>query len=257
MQRFLSAGVALVILSACSSSYSPPSVSQAEIDAAAERAKKTELAINRRTPEEMVAMVERVEERLHPAAMALCAEVGRRACRFSLHVVPSRSVGAGVDRAGNAIIGSGLLAYLESEDELAFAAAHEFAHHLADHANRRSNGSAATVGAMAAAAAAAGMGAAPVIPNVRQIQREERLRYSREQEREADYLGAYVVAGAGYDVAAGQAVLDKLSALSGDYRSQSFLSTHPSSPERAASIEKVVTEIRAKRDAGVPLVPSR
>jgi hypothetical protein len=36
-----------------------------------------------------------------------------------------------------------------------------------------------------------------------------------------------------------------------------YLSMHPSTPERALSLEQEVAEIHAKREAGAPLEPTR
>src|SRR5262249_31151797 len=70
--------------------------------------------------------------------------------------------------------------------------------------------------------------------------------YSREQEREADRVGQEIVAHAGYDPAALSAALHTLEreeALQGASGGTSFLSTHPSTPERVATTAAYAREL--------------
>ena len=72
-------------------------------------------------------------------------------------------------------------------------------------------------------------------------------------EADADYFGAYAIALAGYDPAAGSRVWAALARS----KVSSLVSygTHPSAPERTLAIERAVEEIGAKRAAGSALAP--
>jgi predicted Zn-dependent protease len=64
---------------------------------------------------------------------------------------------------------------------------------------------------------------------------------------EADYLAAFLVQHAGYDLTAGERawiVLEKLT----DRRAASTLATHPLSAERLASWRKIAAELAADPD---------
>jgi predicted Zn-dependent protease len=112
------------------------------------------------------------------------------------------------------VVYSGLLRFLESDDELAVILGHELAHGLLD----------------------AGLDPAAA-------------------EREADRVGLYLAALAGYDVAVARGLSERfirefplaLEARTGH--------THLSSPERALALEATTSEIQAKLDRGEPLEP--
>ena len=72
-------------------------------------------------------------------------------------------------------------------------------------------------------------------------------------EADADYFGAYAIALANYDPAAGsrlwaEMARTKVSSLIG-------YGTHPSAPERTLAVTRAVAEIAAKRAAGSPIEP--
>ncbi len=70
------------------------------------------------------------------------------------------------------------------------------------------------------------------------------LYYSPTLEAEADYVGVYLMARAGYDIENVQDTWKRMSLL-GDTDKQ-FLSTHPSSPERFHALEQTILEIQEK-----------
>ena len=83
-------------------------------------------------------------------------------------------------------------------------------------------------------------------------------------EAEADYVAAYALHNAGYDVQNGREALDVIVSLSGANQNTThrpFTDTHPAPAERLASFEKTLREIkkgnaqpRLKHDTA-PLVP--
>jgi predicted Zn-dependent protease len=79
-----------------------------------------------------------------------------------------------------------------------------------------------------------------------------RLTFSKEEEREADYLDAYLVARAGYDLDGAGRLWVKL-AQGGSQESAGPLDSHPAGPEWLAGWQRTIDEIRASPD----LVPRR
>ena len=73
------------------------------------------------------------------------------------------------------------------------------------------------------------------------------ISFSKEHEREADYVAAYLLARAGYDPEAGNEVWIKLAKSNGKLKTQ-LLDTHPAGPDRLAGWEKAVNEVRYSSD---------
>ena len=70
------------------------------------------------------------------------------------------------------------------------------------------------------------------------------IAFSKEQEREADYMSAAILYRSGVDLDKARGFLVKLAKRSG--RAQTgLLDTHPAGPERVASWDRAVQEIKA------------
>ena len=74
-------------------------------------------------------------------------------------------------------------------------------------------------------------------------------------EREADYVGAYYAARAGYDLAGSEEIWRALSLEDPD--SIRVATDHPIMPVRFVQIQKVIEEIESKKRRNVPLDPER
>ena len=70
------------------------------------------------------------------------------------------------------------------------------------------------------------------------------ISFSKEQEREADYLAALILYRAGIDLDKARGFLVKMARASGK-QDTGMLDTHPAGPERIASWDRAVAEIRA------------
>jgi len=75
----------------------------------------------------------------------------------------------------------------------------------------------------------------------------------KEFETEADYVGTYLAARAGYDVSGAADIWRRLAAEHPD--SIDWGGDHPSTPERFVAIEEATREIASKQHASQPLVP--
>jgi predicted Zn-dependent protease len=84
----------------------------------------------------------------------------------------------------------------------------------------------------------------------RLVQAAGRLSYSKADEREADYLGAYIMTRAGFDLDRSGTLWAKLTHLSGREQT-ALLDSHPAGPERLAAWRQVAAEIRANPN-GMP-----
>jgi len=87
----------------------------------------------------------------------------------------------------------------------------------------------------------------------REFARAGQRAYSVAFEREADYVGAYYAARAGYDLAGAEEFWRSYSLESPD--SIRLATTHPVTPVRFVQIQKVVAEIADKQRRNEPLIP--
>jgi Zn-dependent protease with chaperone function len=75
-------------------------------------------------------------------------------------------------------------------------------------------------------------------------------------EREADYIGLYLAARAGYQVDDSANFWRRIAVKYSETAIRSsYLASHPASPERFLALEKTVAEIKAKQAANQPLLP--
>ena len=73
------------------------------------------------------------------------------------------------------------------------------------------------------------------------------LTYSVAQEKEADFLSAYILNRAGYDLLESRSILVKMGAMSDD-KETSLMDTHPAGPDRLATYDRVITEVIVDAD---------
>lgn len=128
--------------------------------------------------------------------------------------------------------------------------AHEIGHHAANHIARatRSRMIGVLIGVTLVGVAGALAGASPdadVMRSAAQLGGHiGDLSFSKEQEREADYMAALILYRAGIDLDKARGLLVTMAAGS-DRMATSFLDTHPAGPERVAGWDRAVAEIRA------------
>ncbi len=151
-----------------------------------------------------------------PALTAYVNQVGQRVARvshraeldFHFTVVDSPQVNAFALPGGYVYVNRGLLAYLDSEAELAAVLGHEVGHVTARHGVRQQSASTAAGVAGAILQATTGVQGSQDLFNV--FGKAILSGYGREHELESDRLGAQYLARAGYDP---QAMLDVIGVL--------------------------------------------
>ncbi|MCB0526323.1 MAG: M48 family metallopeptidase [Saprospiraceae bacterium] len=151
---------------------------------------------------------------------------------------------------GKVVVYTGILKITQNEDALAVVMGHEIAHALAGHGNERmSQGLVAQLGLTSLDIAlsqkpaatrnlllsAAGAGA----------QLGVLLPFSRKHESEADEIGLYLMAMAGYNPAEAAPFWDRMNKSAGGSRPPEFLSTHPDPTKRSQNLRSLVNKARA------------
>lgn len=177
------------------------------------------------------------------------------ACDFDITVMASDEVNAYTD--GRTIrVMSGLLGMVVDDDELALVLAHEVGHNIMNHIalqKWQALGGAVAGTMMDVLADAIGVDSHGRF--TRAGIQAGTLRHSVGRERQADYIGLYVMARAGFNVDVAPQLWRRMAALMP--RESKVMPTHPAPPERLAALERAVAEIKAKQASGRPLLPDQ
>jgi predicted Zn-dependent protease len=141
----------------------------------------------------------------------------------------------------------GILKQLQlTDDEVATIMGHEVAHALREHARERMGKSMATRGVIELGAALFGLG--QVGRTVADMGGQFlTLKFSRDDETEADIVGMDLAARAGYDPAAGVSLWQKMMAASKGAPPQ-WMSTHPASDTRIREIQAKLPKVQPLYD---------
>jgi predicted Zn-dependent protease len=199
--------------------------------------------------------------RIRPTATQICHEMNVGVCTWRFRVSAERSLNASAGPNGVVVVNRGIAEFAANEDEVALVIAHEIGHQMADHIATGQRNQA--VGTMVGAVLLGVLGAAAsYYTNDRQgyIARQAvqsggdiggavgRISFSKEQEREADYLAALILYRSGIDLDKARGMLVTLARASGR-KETGMLDTHPAGPERLAAWDRAVAEVRASNGA--------
>lgn len=155
-----------------------------------------------------------------------------RACGYEVQLNPSDELNARAD-GRRLFISTALAGFTGSDDELALILGHELAHNVLGHRSWAETG---------------GEGRTVVDPNC-----DPRLCGDGNHERQADRVGLYLMARAGYDPSVAAPFWRRFAASNWRVRYPSL--AHASAGVRATRLEAVQAEIEAKRAASEPLLP--
>jgi beta-barrel assembly-enhancing protease len=154
------------------------------------------------------------------------------------------------------VVFSSVLRAARTDAQLALVIGHELAHANLGHLNmRRTN---AAIGWLSGAAADAGImlgGMSTHGAFSKALNRAGARAFSVAFEREADYVGAYYAARAGYDLAGSEDIWRTFSLEDPD--STRGMTDHPITPIRFVQMQKVIDEIENKKRHNLPLDPER
>jgi Zn-dependent protease with chaperone function len=172
---------------------------------------------------------------------------------FRVDLAQTDDVNAFALPGGRMFVLSGLLSRLDSPSELAAVLGHEIHHVLLRHALRKMVQAAGVQVVLALLFGDASDTVAMVAGGAAQL---TQLKFSRDQERDADLGGVRLMAKAGYDPRAAASVFAKLAEASGEEagglgKALSIAGTHPASAER---IETMRTEAAS---LAIPASPRR
>ena len=187
--------------------------------------------------------------RLQKISQRLIAQTGAyrsdaRQWSWEVHVIKSNELNAHVLPGGKIVFYSGIIDRLSLTDaEIAAIMGHEMAHALREHTRERLSREVATQTGIGIAASVLGLsqGQAQLagLAGDLGISRPN----SRTQETEADLMGLELMARAGYDPNAAVSLWRKMQSAGGRGEPPQFLSTHPVSSTRIATIQSLLPRV--------------
>jgi len=255
---------ALCVLTACSGiQYKVP-----EADSAEQQAALAEIEASS-SPGAVSAMSEGVAQdhlrdvygKIKPSATEVCRFAGESSvCAWVVSYSNAREYNAVAMDGNRVVVFHEIIAATDSDDELAFVLAHELGHHIADHITetRRHRNMGIFAAGIAMASLSHGTGGCTTLACQNALQNAAgasmqlggefgSLIFSEKQEKEADYLAAYILNLAGYDLEKSRTMLVKIGTKV-DGQKASFLNSHPAGPERLASYDKTIEIILTDSD---------
>ncbi len=174
---------------------------------------------------------------------------GDLVCRSTISMAESDAVNA-YTNGENVFVTRGMMRFVDNDDELAIVLGHEFGHNLMSHVEKTKNN--AMGGYVIGGIVDALLGTGSVFAN--EGAKGAAQAYSVEFEQEADYVGMYMMARAGYDYDNAAYFWRKMGV--NNTQSITFSGSHPTSAERFLGLEKIADEIEAKQQNGQVLVPN-
>jgi predicted Zn-dependent protease len=255
----------LLLLTACAAPTSrPPAVSNAEIQQEAIHQKnlmgEQQLLRNQTAMRERLLQQEqlmRVSASISAAGLKLCPAIKTSVtCAYPFELSPAgeRDGLAAFTDDKKITISPSMMRFAKTDTALAIILSHELAHAILGHVQAKQQH--ALTGKMMGAlldSLAATQGLKSQGEFKKAGEEIGALTYSKEYEREADYVGLYIMALAGYDIKAAPDFWRKISVKEQAIASLSL--THPSNPERAVMLKKTADEIIAKQQHKQPLIP--
>ncbi|NDH63931.1 MAG: hypothetical protein EBY18_20330 [Alphaproteobacteria bacterium] len=207
--------------------------------------------------EEVTATLKSALGRIRPPAHQVCREMNVGVCEWNFRALPDRSMNAGAGPNGLVVVNRGIVEYAANEEEVCLVIAHEIGHQAANHVatSQRNQATGALIGAilLGAAGAAASYYGRYNSPDLTRTAMQSgadvggaigRISFSKEQEREADYLAAVILYRSDVDLDKARGFLVTMARASGR-KETGMLDTHPAGPERVAGWDRAVAEIRA------------
>lgn len=160
--------------------------------------------------------------------------------KWEVNLIRSSQINAFCMPGGKIAFYSGILDKLKlTDDEVAVIMGHEIAHALREHAREQIAKSQITNVGTGIATAVLGDQSSSLLKNGAQLLT---LKYSRDDESDADLVGLELAARAGYDPRAGVTLWQKMSAAAGGAPLE-FLSTHPAGQTRISNIQKNLPDV--------------
>ncbi|HEV7369579.1 M48 family metallopeptidase [Arenibaculum sp.] len=196
-----------------------------------------------------VSGVEAYQRTLQAVGGRLLAAAGEDPARWEMVVFAGPEINAFALPGGKIGVYEGMFEAAANPDQLAAVVGHEIGHNQAEHSQERLSTAAAKQLGLRLVSAALQLGDIQYANEIAAllgigVEFGLVLPYSRGQELEADRLGLFTMAEAGYDPREAVGLWRRMDRLAGG-RSPAFLSTHPAPLARIEAIEELLPEVTA------------
>ena len=166
-----------------------------------------------------------------------------RQWRWELNLITSKELNAFCMPGGKVAVYTGIVDQLRlTDDEIAMIMGHEMAHALREHARARIAKSQGTGTLLSLGAQLLGLGQLGDVAASIGTQLLT-LRFSREDETDADLVGLEIAARGGYNPQAAISLWQKMAQAGAGAGGPAFLSTHPSGPDRIQQLQANVPRV--------------
>ena len=165
--------------------------------------------------------------------------------KWQVNLIGSKQLNAWCMPGGKIAFYTGIIDQLQlDDDQIAMIMGHEMAHALREHARERLAKSQVTSIGLSVASQLLGLGQ---LGNVAADLGTKllSLKYSRDDETEADLVGLEIAARGGYDPQASISLWEKMAKAGGGGEGPAFLSTHPTGPDRIGRLRANVPKVQA------------
>ena len=167
-----------------------------------------------------------------------------RQWRWEVNLIGSKQINAFCMPGGKIAFYTGILEQLKlTDDEAAMIMGHEMAHALREHARARIAKTQGTGTLLSIGAQLFGLGQLGDVAASLGTQLIT-LRFSRDDETDADLVGLELAARGGFDPQASVSLWQKMAQAGGGANGPSFLSTHPSGPQRIQQLQANVPKVQ-------------
>lgn len=191
-----------------------------------------------------VAMIKRVGENIQHAVEAYMAQTNNsdhlKGFEWEFNLLDDEAVNAWCMPGGKVAFYTGILPVCMDEVGVAVVMGHEVAHAIANHGRERMSQQMALNGILSIGSEAAGVSENTIddlfLQAVGVASPLGMLKFSRDQESEADHMGLIFMAMAGYDPSAAPIFWERMASLSDSQAPPEFLSTHPSHERRISDL---------------------
>ena len=187
--------------------------------------------------------------RVRDIGQRIASVANRPDFKWEFNLVDNKAKNAFCLPGGKVVVYTGILDVAKNDDQLATVMAHEVAHALARHGAERMSSAMVQQGIQVLGNVVL-QSTAPQYTNVFNqaygigSQVGVMLPYGRLQENEADEIGIYLMAKAGYNIDEALNFWQNMSA--GKKETNEFFSTHPSSSTRIKNITRVINDIKSQ-----------
>ena len=199
------------------------------------------------------AMVKRVGQRLAKAVETYLVNNGYqdelKNFEWEFNLVADNQVNAFCMPGGKIVVYEGLLPVSQDEASLAIVLGHEIAHAVAKHsAEQMSKKMRQAYGTQIGGSILGAIGG-QTVGDIAQIAAGQyfsfrNLKYSRDNESEADHMGLIFAAMAGYDPSVAVGFWQRMAAKSGNSNGSDMFSDHPSDAKRIAAIQQLLIALQ-------------